>query len=176
MKCDLCLTYLGETERPLKLLALLFHGELPASPIGIGERVITVASLKPGIAWIFPVFAASEEIVKRFLDPHEHILQDLAMKRVIFLSEFFDLRKLVSLAVVGYPYLTAPLFAGWLVIVVGMLSHMKVIGITPFSQCSIIEVAAGIKCFLQAFALLASGIQSEFVGSFRHAFGSQYTA
>src|SRR6266699_4277840 len=102
MKCDLCLTYLAETERPLKLLALLFHGELPASPIGIGERVIAVASLKPGIAWSFPVFATSEEIIKRVVQASQHILQDVSSDILVLFSNLcLDLRQIVLLIVVA---------------------------------------------------------------------------
>src|SRR6266550_9240873 len=102
MECDFRCADLAETERPLKLLALLFHGELPASPIGIGERVIAVASLKPGIAWIFPVFAPSEEILKRLVQASQHILQDVSSDFLVLFSNLcLDDRQIVLLIVVA---------------------------------------------------------------------------
>ncbi len=54
MHLDLCRSYLAERqELPI---------ELPACPIRVSERVIAVATLKPGIAWLFPVFAPANSL------------------------------------------------------------------------------------------------------------------
>ena len=47
--------------------------------LGIGERVVAVAALKPGIPWLFPIFDTTKEGIKGPLQTQEDILKDLGV-------------------------------------------------------------------------------------------------
>src|SRR5437870_5306658 len=98
MKCNLCLTYLGQAECPSKLLPPLFYGELPASPIRVGKAIIAVASLKTRKTRLFTSLAASEEILKSLIKPSEHILQHMSgYILVLFPYLCLDFRQIILL-------------------------------------------------------------------------------
>ena len=80
------------------------------------------------------------------------------MDIVVFFPDVFDLRQLVRLIVVRNVFAS------------------QAVGVPSFLESSIVQLAAAIKRFLQAFLLLASRIQSKFVGLLTHASGSRYTA
>src|SRR5437868_2235357 len=98
------------------------------------------------------------------------------MDLMVLLPNVLHVRQLISLAVVVDADLAAPLASRGRIIVVGVLSHMEMVGIAPLSESRIIEGPAGVKRLLQAFTLLASRIHSEFVRLLRHASDSRYTA
>lgn len=58
----------------------------------IGERVVAVPALKPGIAWVFSPLHSTEEALKRPVQTEQHILKYLTMDSLILLSDLgFDL-------------------------------------------------------------------------------------
>ena len=66
MKLDLALPNFGEMQ------CLLF--DLPPGCIRISEAIVTVAALKPGVARLFTVGNAAEEVVERFAEALDDIL------------------------------------------------------------------------------------------------------
>src|ERR1051326_6506235 len=80
------------------------------------------------------------------------------MNVLVFFPVLLDLRQLISL------------------IVVGDRLTRHAVSVPSLLHSGIVEFSGTVKRPLQAFLLLASWIQSEFVCLLRHAFGSQYTA
>ena len=74
------------------------------APLGIGERVVAVASVKPRIARRLTRPGAPEEGLKRAVYPLNHVLQDLTVDLAVLWQPGFDAGQLGLLLVVANKY------------------------------------------------------------------------
>jgi hypothetical protein len=136
MEFELDCPDLGETDP-----VIVGEGE-PAS-LGRGEGSLAVPPLKPGVAWLLTILEAAKEAIKGSLHAQEDILEHLAMDLLIVFSQMgLDLWQFAFLLIVSHLHLTSKLFAGRFIILVGMLSHVKIIGVSTFQQGGIVQLAA----------------------------------
>src|SRR2546421_4035631 len=101
--------------------------QFPACPIGIGKRVVTVASLEAWIAGLFAIVHTPKEIVIGPLEAQDHILQHMSSDLLILWSLLFDVYQFTFLLVVANSILSRQLFARLIIVVVGMPldSHLR---------------------------------------------------
>src|SRR5947209_284325 len=77
----------------------------------------------------------------------EHILPDLAVDLLILLSNFcLDCRQRAFLLIVPNGQFLHETFAGWLVIIVGMLSHVEMVGVFAFGKRRVIQLPTTSQC------------------------------
>ena len=91
MELDLDTPYLREME-------LAFDDFKPA--LCIGEAVVAISRFEPGVSWLFPILDPPEEVIHRFVNTGEHILQDLTVDIFKLWSILFNFRELLILSVV----------------------------------------------------------------------------
>lgn len=94
---------LREGEATRLLLVLLQIGRLANDVIAslrIRERVKTAIGFIPGISWGLPFMHTAKEVLHRFVEASEHVLQHLGMDALILRAFLFDLWKLIGLHLV----------------------------------------------------------------------------
>src|SRR5690242_11193001 len=101
--------------------------QFPPGMIGIHERIVPVAPLIARIPWRFPILDPSKESIIGFLDPQDHILQDMTSRLLIFWSDLLLDRDQI-------PFL--------LIVANGLASHL--VGFFAFLQRGIVEFSASI--------------------------------
>src|ERR1700681_1157948 len=113
------------------------------SGLCIGERVVSEARSKPWEASLLAtLFYPAKEVLKRLVQPAQHILQHLTMDQRQVLANRFDLWQVILL--VGVPDRFV----------------LKAVGITPLLQSSVVEFAAKAKRPVHAGHLCLARIDS----------------
>ena len=127
--------------RQVKLVA--FKSE-PA--LRIGEGIVSRGGLESRIARRFSVPATPEERVKGLIHSAQRVLKNLAVNLAYVFTDLFDLRKLDGLRVIVDR------------------KAVDLIGVAPFLQRRVVELAANIQCGRATGHELDVGLELVFVG------------